>query len=123
MGLVLCNGYTTTISTAIAFYNPDTCAEGPPFEMMGWWVLAPGSCALVFANDLEDRNRYWYYFAMANDGAVWSGPYGANVTTGAFGGGQWCYGSQHGGGGELIRIGYRELDIGSSDDYTLTFVP
>ncbi len=80
MSLVLCNSYSSAISTAIMFYSPDTCSgEGANFEMMGWWNLDPGSCATVYGNDLEDLNRYWFYYAMAGDGAVWSGPYSASV--------------------------------------------
>jgi uncharacterized membrane protein len=80
MSLVLCNSYSSAISTAIMFYSPDTCSgEGANFEMMGWWNLDPGSCATVYGNDLEDLNRYWFYYAMAGDGAVWSGPDSASV--------------------------------------------
>lgn len=58
MGLVLCNSYPTTIQTSIMFYSPESCGgDGGNFEKMGWWRIAPGSCALVYANDLEDVNR------------------------------------------------------------------
>jgi uncharacterized membrane protein len=116
MGLTLCNSYPQAISTAIMFYSPDTCGgEGDNFEMMGWWNLAPGSCALVYANDLEDLNRYWYFFAHASDGAVWAGPWGASVPTHAF---DQCFGI---GVNPGESIGFRELDVGDNDDYTLTF--
>jgi len=125
MGLTLCNSYPTRIWTAIMFYSPETCGgDGGDFEMTGWWALAPGSCALVYANDLADLNQFWYYFAQAADGAVWAGPFGANVPLTPFGGDQACWGSQKVvAGTEFTRIGYRELDIGDSDNYTLTFVP
>jgi uncharacterized membrane protein len=123
MGLTLCNSYPSTIWTSIMFYSPETCGgEGGDFEMMGWWGIAPGSCALVYANDLEDVNQFWYYFAKADDGAFWAGDLGANVPREPFGGDQWCWGLGKV-GPELVRIGYRELDIGDNDDYTLTFVP
>jgi uncharacterized membrane protein len=125
MGLVLCNGYPATIWTSIMFYSPETCGgEGGDFEMMGWWALAPGQCALIYANDLADLNQFWYYFAEAADGAFWAGPFGVNVPRTAFGGHQWCWGvGKVTPGSELVRIGYRELDIGDNDDFTLTFVP
>ncbi len=122
MALTLCNGYPTPISTAIMFYSPDTCGGEGNFQMAGWWNIDPGTCALVYADDLEDLNRYWYYYADAEDGAVWSGPYGASVPFYAF---NQCYGigviieNNH----EEVAIGFRELDIGDNDDYTLTFVP
>jgi uncharacterized membrane protein len=120
MGLVLCNSYPTDIWTSIMFYSPESCGgDGGDFEMMGWWKIAPGACARVYANDLEDVNRYWYYYAQAFDGAVWAGPYVRSVPLEPFGGDQYCYGASRGG---PVFIGYRELDIGSNDDYTLTFV-
>ena len=121
MGLTLCNSYPTTIWTSIMFYSPETCGgEGDDFEMMGWWQIAPGSCALVYANDLEDVNQFWYYFARADDGTFWAGDRVAHVPLEPFGGDQWCWGIGIA-GPPLHRIGYRELDIGDNDDYTLTF--
>lgn len=121
MGFTLCNSYPSAVWTAIMFYSPETCGgEGGDFEMMGWWRIEPGACALVYANDLEDVNRYWYYFAHAADQAVWAGPFGANVPRTAFGGDQWCWGDQKVSVSDIERIGFRELDIGGNDDYTLT---
>ena len=121
MGLTLCNSYPATVWTAIMFYSPETCGgDGGDFEMMGWWRIDPGSCALVYANDLEDLNRYWYYFAHAADGAVWAGPFAASAPRTAFGGSQACWGSQKGGSSDYESIGFRALDIGYNDDYTLT---
>lgn len=123
MGLTLCNSYPKLISTAIMFWSPDTCGgEGDNFQMIGWWNIAPGACAFVYANDLEDLNRYWYYYAEAEDGAVWAGPYGASVPLAAF---NQCYGIGViiENGNESVSIGFRELDIGDNDDYTLTFTP
>jgi uncharacterized membrane protein len=106
------------------FYSPETCAaEGGDFEMMGWWRIAPGSCAVVYGNDLADLNRFWYYYAEAADGSFWAGPFGATVPVRRFGGDQACWGVQHSATEGFVRIGYRELDIGDNDDYTLTLVP
>jgi len=118
MALTLCNSYSSRISAAIMFYSPDTCGgEGQNFEMQGWWNIEPGSCALVYGNDLEDLNRFWYYFAHSNDGAMWSGPFTASVPSEAF---DQCYGV---GVSPGEGIGFRQLDIGDNDDYTLTFIP
>jgi uncharacterized membrane protein len=123
MGLVLCNNYPVSIWTAIMFYSPETCGgEGGNFEKMGWWPIAPGACALVYANDLADVNKFWYYYAEADDGAVWAGPFRTQVSLAAFGGGRWCWGLGTTAPGQVV-IAYRELDIGDNDDYTLTFVP
>lgn len=121
MALTICNGYSHPIWTSIMFYSPETCGgDGGDFEMMGWWRIDPGSCARVYANDLEDLNRYWYYFAHAADGTAWAGPFTASVPRGPFGGNQACWSAQKGGSVDYEIIGYRELDIGDNDDYTLT---
>ena len=120
MGLTLCNSYPVRISTAIMFYSPETCVgDGGDFEIMGWWVLNPGSCALVYANDLEDLNRFWYYFAFGTDGAQWSGPFRREVPLRAF---NQCWGLGTSAPEATMTIGLRELDIGDNDDFTLTFV-
>jgi uncharacterized membrane protein len=122
MGLVLCNGYHTRIWTSIMFYSPDSCGpETDRFEMMGWWALDPGQCSTVYANDLGDVNRFWYFYAEASDGNFWAGPWTAHVTNEAFGGDQWC----HAGLGSTAAtrtIGYRELDVGDDDDASVTLV-
>src|SRR3954468_3072850 len=126
MGLTLCNSYPARVSAAIAFYSPETCGgDGGDFEMMGWWPIEPGACAHVYANDLADVNRYWYYFAHSADGAFWAGPFGASVPRTAFGGHGACYGAQHvtNEPTSFEAIGFCELDVGDNDDYTLTFVP
>ena len=91
--------------------------------MMGWWNLNPGSCALVYGDDLEDLNRYWCFYAEAQDGARWSGPYHGSVPTAAF---DQCYGigvTIENGQPESVGIDFRLLDIADNDDYALTFVP
>src|SRR5947207_15600157 len=118
MGLTFCNNYRTTIYTAISFWSDEDCGgEGGNWQNMGWYVLAPGSCGLVYANDLEDLNRYWYYYAEADDGAVWAGEYPTRVTDAAF---NLCDGI---GSTDQRIVGFRELDIGDNDGYTLSFTP
>ncbi|WP_051780710.1 DUF1036 domain-containing protein [Janthinobacterium agaricidamnosum] len=122
MGLRLCNNFPRPIWTSIMFYSPESCGgDGGDFEMMGWWKIDPGVCALVYANDV-DVNRYWYFYADSFDGVLWSGPFGANVSLERFGGDQWCYGAQRS-TSDLKHISYREIDIGDAEDCTITFVP
>jgi uncharacterized membrane protein len=114
------NGYRTSISTMVEWHHPD-CRDGDDYlgewEKAGWWNLEPGQSAIVFGGDLADVNRFWYFFADAADGAFWAGPFEEVVPWNAF---QAC---------EKIRtsnsfvVGMRELDIGDSADFTLTFVP
>jgi len=119
MGLVLCNNYPRPISTAIAFFGPETCVDPPPFELMGWWNIAPGSCALVYANDLADLNRFWYFHARSVDSTMWTGPFRRSaVPLAAF---HQCWGVATSGGGPQTEVAFRELDVGDNDDITLTF--
>lgn len=120
MALTLCNSHSRLISAAIMFYSPETCSgDGGDFELMGWWNIAPGSCTVVYENDLEDLNRFWYIFADSPDGTTWAGPFVRNVPTGAFG---LCWGIGTSAPGPNQTIGFREFDIGDNDDITVTFV-
>jgi uncharacterized membrane protein len=120
MGLQLCNAHRSQISAAIMFYSPETCAgDGGSFEMQGWWNIEPGSCALVYANDVAGLNRFWYVFAHAADGAFWAGQFAASVPRARF---DECWGAQVGGASsEFEQIGFREIDVGDANDLTLTF--
>lgn len=116
--LRICNSYSQTISTAISFFSPDECGgEGGDWQNIGWWVIAPGTCKVVYGNDLDDASRFWYFFAMAVDGRRWSGEFPTFVhMTEAF---NVCDGI---GTTALTRVGFRELDIGDNEDFTLTLV-
>jgi len=121
MGLTISNQYTAPLSAAIMFLSPDTCSgEGLGWEMMGWWNINPGSSALVYANDLEDLNRYWYYFASAADGATWSGngTWTNQVERAAF---DQCWGI--GVSNDTTEVDFRQLDIGDNDNFTLNLTP
>ncbi|MGH9880899.1 MAG: DUF1036 domain-containing protein, partial [Pyrinomonadaceae bacterium] len=84
------------------------------------WNIAPGSCALVYANDLADLNRFWYVHARAVDGAVWAGPFRrSTVPLAAF---DQCWALATSAGGPFTDIACREVDIGDHDDFTLTFL-
>lgn len=121
MGLTFHNQYTAPVSVAIMFKSPDTCSgEGQGWEMMGWWNINPGDSALVYANDLEDLNRYWYYYAHASDGTGWAGngEWARSVPQAVF---DQCFG--FGVIGEAEEVDFRQLDIGSYDNYTLSLTP
>lgn len=115
--LAFCNSYTEELWVAYMFYSPGDCGgEGDNWQTIGWFAIAPGACATVYANDLDDvNNRYWYFHAENADGSVfWAGPIGVYVTDEAF---NHCYGI----GTTTSRIaGFRLLDVGDNDDYTVT---
>jgi len=117
--LTFCNSYPTRIWTAISFFSPEDCGgEGGSWQNIGWYLVHPGTCAVVYANDLEDLNRFWYLYAEAEDGAKWTGDFPTFVNrTDPF---NVCDGL---GSTALERVGFRELDVGDNDDWTLTFTP
>ena len=110
------NGYPSTLWAMIEWYHPN-CPDGGNWEKKGWWKIGPGQSKTVFSDDVEDVNRYWYFFAHAADGAQWAGPYSEIVPHIAF---DWCENTAN---TDSRRVGMRELDVGSNDDYTVTFVP
>jgi uncharacterized membrane protein len=122
MGLTICNSYTAPLSVVIMFWSPDTCGgEGDNWQMMGWYNFDPGTCGVVYENDLEDLNRYWYYYALAEDGAFWAGSLGGtSVPKDAF---DLCWGAGIAADENSQGVSFRELDIDGSDDFTLSLTP
>jgi uncharacterized membrane protein len=121
--LRLCNGYSTPIWTAYSFWSPKDCGgEGQNWQNIGWFRIDPGSCAVVYANDLDDvNNRYWYVYADdgtdAEDGIRWDGDFPHFVDYyDAF---NVCDGTGRTG---LRWLGFREFDVGNADEFTVTFV-
>lgn len=110
--LQFCNRHTQTLWVTIMFYHPN-CPDGGDWEKKGWWGIAPGECNVVFGGDLDDLNQYYCFYAEANDGVVWAGPYVRSVTNRAF---DWC---ENVSSTDARDVGYRLLDIGDNDDYTV----
>ena len=61
------------------FACQDEC--GSIWDVLGWINLDPGETE-TRAN--PTTNRWYYYYAEATDGAVWAGPYLAEVTQAKF---------------------------------------
>jgi len=66
------NKYHSTVWVAIMRYNPDKCGEYGNWQTKGWWRLDPGQTKQAFST----TNRYACFYAEADDGAFWAGPYG-----------------------------------------------
>ncbi len=116
MGLTFCNAYPTTITTCISFWDLDECGpEGNGWHNIGWYWVDPGTCWVVYENDL-DFNRYWYYYAEAMDGsAVWRGDFPTRVLNEAF---NHCDAPAT---TEQFSLGFRERDVGDNANFTVTF--
>lgn len=67
------NNYSSPLSVAVMWWDPDGCGNDGNWGTRGWWNLGPGGN--VHTNVWTD-NRYFCFYAEAWDGAVWSGPYG-----------------------------------------------
>ncbi len=110
------NHYPSTTWVTIIWYSPD-CPDGSQWEKEGWWGMAPGESKVVFGSDLDEINRYYYFHAEADDGAFWAGSVVEPVTDAAF---DWCLDTSS---TAARDVGFRELDIGGNDDYTVTLIP
>ena len=84
--LKFCNKYKTGVWVSIMYYEPG-CSDGGDWVKKGWWRLTPGQCKVAYGGDLDDLNRYFCFYADADDGAVWAGPYKRFVPFQAF---AWC---------------------------------
>jgi uncharacterized membrane protein len=77
------NSYSSGLWLAVGYYHPD-CSDGGDWAKKGWWRLEPGKTATV----LWTTNKYSTFFAEADDGAFWAGPYHTNLPLQAF---DWCW--------------------------------
>jgi len=106
------NSYTSVIYVAYLRLDYGCGSEcGQPWDVLGWVRLAPGD-SQSRANPTS--NEYYYYYAEAQDGAQWSGPYVAEVTNDRFEKCT-CLGviEQNGGAtNPYFDAGFRELDTG-----------
>jgi uncharacterized membrane protein len=114
--LRFCNSYPRRMFVAISFMDTELCGgEGGDWRNRGWWTVEPGACVQVHSGIVSNVNRYWYYFAVAEDGARWSGEFPTHVMDpAAF---DICDGLPS---TQMQRYGFRELDVGDSDDFTMT---
>jgi uncharacterized membrane protein len=110
------NKYPHTLWVTIMWYAPN-CSDGGNWEKAGWWQLSPGQTKTVFGGNLHEVNRYYCYYAQASDGATWSGPYERSVPPTAF---DWCEWTAN---TQSFDVGYRLLDIGNNDNFTLSLTP
>jgi uncharacterized membrane protein len=115
--LTFCNSHPVRIWTAISFFSPEDCSgDGQEWQNIWWHLVEPGSCVVVYRNDLADLNRYWYIYAEADDGKEWEGAFPTLVKDEAF---NICDG--HGATHQTRSVSFRELDVGDDDDHTATF--
>jgi hypothetical protein len=72
------NSYGHRIFVAYMRRDFDCLNEcGEPWDVLGWIRLEPGE---VKYRANPTSNQWFYYYAEAVDGAVWTGPYPAEVS-------------------------------------------
>jgi hypothetical protein len=108
------NSYGPKVWVAIMRYDPNSCGEYGNWATAGWWGINFGQQVWAFSTN----NRYAAFYADADDGAHWSGPYGpVYVYWEAFDscvniGSTAAYGI----------VGMRLIDVGNSD-HVVNLVP
>ena len=106
MQLCFKNNYSSLVSILVMWYDTNTCGgDGGNWATKGWWNLSPGQ---ETHTDVWTANRYFYFYAEAEDGAVWNGPYGpVDGTYQAF---QGCVGI--GSTDDNVSVGVQQVDAG-----------
>ena len=106
------NGYSKTVNVAYIRLDPGCSDEGAgdPWEIRGWRVLAPDGSTNIHN---PTSNRWFYIFAEAVDGTLWTGPFVETVIFPAF---HRCLGLGVTGG---HSVGFRELDTKAHDHFRL----
>jgi hypothetical protein len=106
MQLCFKNNHSSLISVAVIWYDPNSCGgEGGNWSTEGWWDISPGN---ETHTSVWTGNRYFYFFAEAQDDTVWNGPFGpVDATPQAFRG---CV--DIGSTADSLSLGMRQVDAG-----------
>jgi hypothetical protein len=68
------NNYSSPLSAAVMWYDPDGCGgDGGGWGTAGWWNLSPGQSV---ATNVFTSDGNFAVYAEAEDGEVWAGSYG-----------------------------------------------
>lgn len=102
----VCSQYRSPIYVAYGMY------DGQDWLSEGWWLVSPGGCVTLLSGPLT--NQYYYLYADADDGGVWSGNYPFCV--------EWSndftiWGNVN------CDVGFLEVDTGNAKDWTHTLTP
>jgi hypothetical protein len=105
------NAYGKRIYVAYMRCHPD-CESyfrtfGDPWQVRGWIQLDAGETEY---RSNPTRNQWFYYYAEAEDGAYWAGPYTAHVSNWAFTSCEGYWLTLHKIGFSPYAVGMRELD-------------
>jgi uncharacterized membrane protein len=59
------------------YMKQDNNCDGTKWRQFFWWEVAPGTCQTFFTESAA--NRMYLYYAIAEDGFEWTGPYNEKV--------------------------------------------
>lgn len=109
MQLCFANSCPSTLWVAVMWWDPDSCqADGGDWATRGWWGVSPGG---LVSTNVFTNNRYFYFFAEADDGLIWAGPYGpVECTDAAFDSCQ-VIGST----ADYLSLSMRQVDTGPTE--------
>lgn len=113
------NSTNKRMSVAFQWHKPNCDGSKSNWEVAGWWILNPDETKTVYGSDLQDTNRYYYYYVFDESGTEWSGPYSTCVPMRQF---DWCDNICDT-APDTRNAGFREIDIGSNNNYTLNLTP
>jgi len=108
------NGSSKRIWVAVFYHRPGCDISN--FQSQGWWELAPGQTAIVYSGE----HRTWFYYYAENEvGEQYTDTRNfACVPRRAF---TWCT-SICNSDPDTRNLGFRELYIGGTRDYTLNLI-
>lgn len=117
MSLIFRNHYSFTpgFDVYVIYMRLDTATCGANgFAARGWYRVPPGGEVTVYNGNVDNVNRYWYWYAESTDGATWSGPFQTWVSNNAF---TICYGA---GCTPCRVVGLQELDVNNNNNFRVT---
>src|SRR5688500_2485725 len=79
------NNYPTPVWVAVGYPSGYSYLyDETIWRSMGWYRVERGQTITVYKGDVSRVNRYWYAYALAADGAEWSGQYLFRVSSEGF---------------------------------------
>lgn len=105
MQLCFKNEHSARVWVVAMWYDTDGCGQDGNWATRGWWEVNVGD---TVHTNVWTANRYFYFYAEAEDGSVWGGPYGpVNCGSQAF---DSCLLIDS--TADEFRLGVREVDAG-----------
>lgn len=113
------NNTSKRMSVAFMWHKPNCDGSQSSWAVQGWWNLNPAETKTVYGGDLQDTNRYYYFYAFDEGGAEWSGPYSTCVPSRRF---DWCDNICDT-APDTRNVGFQEVDVGGNNNYTINLQP